>query len=348
MTTSNTTITPAAAALELLNELEIRSQNEHTAVASSTGPAELTGARVCQIDPPCDRPDATTFRFGDMYIRMVMPKDKQPLFCLADICKGCGMTSPNKVVKQIKEEYGCGEFNSSHPGEMGGVKLPPSQESDKQASEMGNVKGNPSSGASSEFKLTQMYLPDALGRLQMSTMVTEPQMYFVMMRGRSEASKRFRQWICEEVIPSIRRTGSYSIRVRMPEKNEDGKYDVAYTAFATDMCNKLGLHGEERSAFFWCIERAKQQGTAIGISIGEGKEKQRHAKEASYEAGLIEADNQKMLQLQQDVEFYKAEAVRFQKLDALKGGALSVLVQYPNDGVVRMLAKQILGFEEQN
>lgn len=341
MSTSNTTITPAAAALELLNALETRSQNEHTADASTPVPAAPAAApaqaeRVSEIDPPSDRPDVTTFRLGDMYVRMVMSKDKQPLFCLADICKGCGLTTPAKTVKQIKEQFGWGEFNSYHP------------ESDKQASEMGVVKGTPSSGDSPEFKLTQMYLPDALGRLQMSTMVTEAQMYFVIMRGRSAASKRFCNWICSEVIPSIRRTGSYSIRVHVPEMNEEGKYAVAYTAFANEFCNKVGLQGEERAAFFWCIERAKQQGIAIGINVGEGKEKQRHANEASYEAGLIEADNKKMLQLQQDVEFYKAEAVRFQKLDALKGGALSVLVQYPNDGVVRMLAKQILGFEEQN
>lgn len=347
MSTSNTTITPAAAALELLSALETRSQNEHTADASTPVPAAAPAApiapaapaqdeRVSEIDPPSDRPDVTTFRLGDMYVRMVMSKDNQPLFCLADICRGCSLQSPNKLVKLIKEQFGWGSQCDGHP------------EADKQASEMGVVKGTPSSGGYSEFKLTQMYLPDALGRLQMSTMVTEPQMYFAIMRGRSEASKRFCNWICSEVIPSIRRTGSYSIRVHVPEMNEEGKYAVAYTAFANEFCNKVGLQGEERAAFFWCIERAKQQGIAIGINVGEGKEKQRHANEASYEAGLIEADNKKMLQLQQDVEFYKAEAVRFQKLGALKGGALSVLVQYPNDGVVRMLAKQILGFEEQN
>lgn len=316
--TTNNTITPTAAALELLNALETRSQNEHTADASSTGPAAPAAApaapiapaapaqveRVGQIAHPLDAPEVQTFNFGGKQIRMVMSKDKQPLFCLLDICDGCGISDRTNAKRALNSEYQ-GWVNLTHPFQTA-------------------------------------------GGVQNLRVITEEQMYFVIMRGRNEVAKQFRHWICSEVIPSIRRTGSYSIRVHVPEMNEEGKYAVAYTAFANEFCNKVGLQGEERAAFFWCIERAKQQGIAIGINVGEGKEKQRHANEASYEAGLIEADNKKMLQLQQDVEFYKAEAVRFQKLDALKGGALSVLVQYPNDGVVRMLAKQILGFEEQN
>ncbi len=300
----------------LLNQLEIRPQNEQTAAATSleTKGGELNSA-------PLQYSEVKTFTFGDMSIRMVQSKDNsEPLFCLADICKGCGLQSPNKVIKQIQEQFGWG------------VNYAPHLEADKQAD--------------SAPQLPMMYLPDALGRLQMSTMVTEAQMYFVIMRGRSAASKRFCNWICSEVIPSIRRTGSYSIRVRMPEKNEDGKFDVTYTAFATDFCNKLGLRGEERAAFQWVMERAKQQGIAIGFSLGGEKERERHAQEQAHEAKLIEADNERLLQLQEEVRFFRSEAERFQKLDSLKGGALSVLVQYPNDSVVRMLAKQILGLNQ--
>lgn len=44
------------------------------------------------------------------------------------------------------------------------------------------------------------------------TFITEPQLYFVMMRGRSEDCRKFRQWLCNEVLPSIRKTGSYNIK----------------------------------------------------------------------------------------------------------------------------------------
>lgn len=42
------------------------------------------------------------------------------------------------------------------------------------------------------------------------TMITEPQLYFVMMRSNSKIAHEFRQWICNEVLPSIRKNGSYS------------------------------------------------------------------------------------------------------------------------------------------
>lgn len=44
------------------------------------------------------------------------------------------------------------------------------------------------------------------------TFVTEPQLYFVLMRSRSENAKPFRQWVVNEVLPSIRKTGTYSTK----------------------------------------------------------------------------------------------------------------------------------------
>lgn len=51
---------------------------------------------------------------------------------------------------------------------------------------------------------------DNLGRKQNATFVTEPQLYFVLMRSDKAEAKEFRKWINTEVLPSIRKTGSYS------------------------------------------------------------------------------------------------------------------------------------------
>lgn len=53
------------------------------------------------------------------------------------------------------------------------------------------------------------HLKDTLGRDQECTMITEPQLYFVMMRSRAKVAREFRQWICNEVIPEIRKRGAY-------------------------------------------------------------------------------------------------------------------------------------------
>ena len=42
------------------------------------------------------------------------------------------------------------------------------------------------------------------------TMITEAQLYYVMNTSRSAKAKPFRMWVNTEVLPSIRKTGSYS------------------------------------------------------------------------------------------------------------------------------------------
>lgn len=50
-----------------------------------------------------------------------------------------------------------------------------------------------------------------------ATFVTEPQLYFVMMRSRSENARPFRQWVVSVVLPSIRKTGAYSTHQTEPK-----------------------------------------------------------------------------------------------------------------------------------
>ena len=41
------------------------------------------------------------------------------------------------------------------------------------------------------------------------TMITEPQLYFVMMRSRAKIARQFRQWIVNDVLPALRKHGHY-------------------------------------------------------------------------------------------------------------------------------------------
>ena len=51
---------------------------------------------------------------------------------------------------------------------------------------------------------------DPLGGTQETTFVTEPGLYRLIFRSRKEAAKRFQDWVYQEVLPTIRTTGSYS------------------------------------------------------------------------------------------------------------------------------------------
>lgn len=47
------------------------------------------------------------------------------------------------------------------------------------------------------------------GGVQQATFITEPQLYFVLMRSDKPKAKPFRQWVVNVVLPSIRKQGYY-------------------------------------------------------------------------------------------------------------------------------------------
>ncbi|MFC2529244.1 MAG: Bro-N domain-containing protein [Campylobacter sp.] len=64
----------------------------------------------------------------------------------------------------------------------------------------------------SEFELGELnsYSFDTGYGVKEFTMITEPQLYFVLMRSNKPNAKPFRMWVNKEVLPSIRKTGSYT------------------------------------------------------------------------------------------------------------------------------------------
>jgi prophage antirepressor-like protein len=53
---------------------------------------------------------------------------------------------------------------------------------------------------------------DTPGGLQESAIVNEPGLYTLILGSRKPEAKQFKRWVTHEVIPSIRKTGSYSIK----------------------------------------------------------------------------------------------------------------------------------------
>lgn len=54
-------------------------------------------------------------------------------------------------------------------------------------------------------------IPDSLGRIQNALFVNEDGLYDVILESRKDSAKKFRKWVTSEVLPSIRKTGSYSV-----------------------------------------------------------------------------------------------------------------------------------------
>lgn len=94
------------------------------------------------------------------------------------------------------------------------------------------------------------------------TMITEPQLYFVMMRSRAKVAREFRQWICNEVLPSIRKNGSFNLN---KELESIKPYNTWFITEITDQCIKYGLDESAMSSFCNIVSRAYNQGYMIAI-----------------------------------------------------------------------------------
>lgn len=52
-------------------------------------------------------------------------------------------------------------------------------------------------------------LTDAINRTQQTLVINESGLYQLVLRSRKESARRFKKWITADVLPAIRRTGSY-------------------------------------------------------------------------------------------------------------------------------------------
>ncbi len=99
--------------------------------------------------------------------------------------------------------------------------------------------------------------------------ITEPQLYFVMMRSRAKVAREFRQWICNEVLPEIRKRGAYvanNTHVDDHEAEAESQKRCWYVKQLTDLCQKYNISDEALVAAVNIAQRAFKQGYAIALN----------------------------------------------------------------------------------
>lgn len=77
-------------------------------------------------------------------------------------------------------------------------------------------------------------LTDTLGGKQELAAVSESGLYHLIFKSRKASAKRFRKWVTEEVLPTIRRTGSYRQPAKLPTCGDLAR-------MVLDQEHKLGL-----------------------------------------------------------------------------------------------------------
>lgn len=71
------------------------------------------------------------------------------------------------------------------------------------------------------------------GGVQKLVFVTEPELYFILMRSDKKEAKPFRQWVINKVLPSIRKSGSYSMSQEKQEVKQEVTQDVLNLVYKT-------------------------------------------------------------------------------------------------------------------
>jgi prophage antirepressor-like protein len=82
--------------------------------------------------------------------------------------------------------------------------------------------GNPSQAVSylDDDERSSTLITSEGGQSRPANIINEPGLYSLILRSRKPQAKAFKRWITHEVIPSIRRTGSYSVAPREMTKLE--------------------------------------------------------------------------------------------------------------------------------
>ena len=78
---------------------------------------------------------------------------------------------------------------------------------------------------------------DTPGGMQDMTIVSESGLYTLIMRSNKPEAKRFRKWVTSEVLPSIRKTGSYSVNNKKISEFEAKRLKLAEERLAIQAKN---------------------------------------------------------------------------------------------------------------
>lgn len=62
-----------------------------------------------------------------------------------------------------------------------------------------------------KYKKDGVAIRDSIGRQQKPVLINEAGMYKLVMRSKLKLAEKFSDWVCEEVLPTLRKTGTYSI-----------------------------------------------------------------------------------------------------------------------------------------
>ncbi len=140
--------------------------------------ARETGVKEDDLDPTMSGALRLRYRiFNDTAIRMVLDEQKNAWFVADDICKILGYAKDTATVikKHCNKVYDSKDLDGTN-------------------------------------ELAKKITVDTKGGKQAMIAINEPDLYRLIMRSRMPDAVRFERWVVEDVLPTIRKTGKYTVK----------------------------------------------------------------------------------------------------------------------------------------
>lgn len=114
---------------------------------------------------------------------------------------------------------------------------------------------------------------DRLGREQEATFINESNLYKTIFQSRKESAERFTEWVTSEVLPSIRKTGSYSKPLTTSEQIRLLAQGNTELTERVDKVEDKIISIEEETPLYGCeIEEVQKHVRKKGIEVLGGKD----------------------------------------------------------------------------
>lgn len=114
---------------------------------------------------------------------------------------------------------------------------------------------------------------DTLGGKQSMTVINESGVYALVFGSRLETAKRFKHWVTSEVLPSIRKTGSYSKPLTTSEQIRLLAQGNTELTERVDKVEDKIISIEEETPLYGCeIEEVQKHVRKKGIEVLGGKD----------------------------------------------------------------------------
>ncbi len=132
------------------------------------------------------------------------------------------------------------------------------------------------------------------GQMREMKLVTESGLYTLVVRSNKETAKEFRRWVTHEVLPSIRKTGSYTMA---PEEDEDEERPLQLPRRMTEgfinTITKLYGKSEARQMFapYLGIRLNQQQSSTQSVTIPSDETEEFVAERIIRQRGFVSTDD---------------------------------------------------------